>query len=95
MNGVQGLNTGIDDAFALAWRISMAVNASGHRKFRTADLIGTYDTERRSVANEVINVAASLVRDTVHTAKQYVSTIEHNAGYITGEGAQSVVHQVA
>jgi phenol 2-monooxygenase len=92
VNGGQGLNTGIADAFALAWRISMAVKASGHGKIRAADLIGTYDKERRSVAQEVINVAASLVRDTVHTAKQYVSTIERNAGYITGEKASYLVH---
>jgi phenol 2-monooxygenase len=95
VNGGQGLNTGIADAFGLAWRISMAVNASGHGKIRAADLIRTYDIERQSVAQEVINVAASLVRDTVHTAKQYVSTIERNAGYITGERAQHQVHQIA
>jgi phenol 2-monooxygenase len=95
VNGGQGLNTGIADAFGLAWRISMAVNASGHGKITAADLIRTYDTERRSVAQEVINVAASLVRDTVHTAKQYVSTIERNAGYITGERTQHQVHHIA
>ena len=50
-------------------------------------LLKSYDTERRSVAQDVINVAARLVRDTQHTAKQYVGTIEKNAGYITGESS--------
>ncbi|OTA96855.1 hypothetical protein M434DRAFT_27471 [Hypoxylon sp. CO27-5] len=59
VNGGQGLNTGVSDAFALSWRV---------------------------VAAEVIDVAATLVRDTAHTAKQYLSTIEKNAGYITGMG---------
>ena len=36
-------------------------------------LIRSYDTERRKVAQEVIDVAARLVRDTIHTAKQYVA----------------------
>jgi hypothetical protein len=47
-------------------------------------LLRSYDLERRTTAKGVIDVAAALVRDTVHTAKQYVSTIQHNAGYITG-----------
>ncbi|KAH9905170.1 FAD binding domain-containing protein [Xylariomycetidae sp. FL2044] len=86
VNGGQGLNTGIADAFSLSWRVASAVNdellgAGGARK-----LIQSYDTERRNVAQEVIDVAATLVRDTAHTAKQYVATIEKNAGYITGMG---------
>ncbi|KAI0107958.1 FAD binding domain-containing protein [Hypoxylon sp. NC0597] len=80
VNGGQGLNTGIADAFALTWLIAAAVNnavlsPSAATKFRS------YDTERRTVAQEVIDVAA-----TAHTAKQYVSTIEKNAGYIIGMG---------
>lgn len=38
------------------------------------------------MAQGVIDVASRLVRDTMHTAKQYVETIERNAGYITGMG---------
>ncbi|KXT06106.1 hypothetical protein AC578_1326 [Pseudocercospora eumusae] len=86
VNGGQGLNTGIADAFALAWRLSLAVDAYGHGSKAAGSLIQSYDIERRTVAADVINVAARLVRDTMHTAKQYVGTIEKNAGYITGMG---------
>ncbi|KAI8960216.1 FAD binding domain-containing protein [Daldinia sp. FL1419] len=86
VNGGQGLNTGIADAFSLSWRIVTAVKNSNLTPEAATRLIRSYDTERRTVAQEVIDVAATLVRDTAHTAKQYVSTIEKNAGYITGMG---------
>ncbi|KAK6193574.1 hypothetical protein LQW54_012323 [Pestalotiopsis sp. IQ-011] len=86
VNGGQGLNTGVADAFALGWRIAMAVRCEKVAPEVASRLVESYDTERRSVAQDVINVAAKLVRDTMHTAKQYVATIERNAGYITGMG---------
>ena len=85
VNGGQGLNTGIADAFALTWRVVEAVKNTSLAPEGALKLIRSYDTERRKVAQEVIDVAARLVRDTVHTAKQYVATIEKNAGYITGK----------
>lgn len=85
VNGGQGLNTGIADAMALAWRLSLVVNAAAPVSAETASsLIQSYDTERRTVAQDVINVASRLVRETMGTAKQYVGTIEKSAGYITG-----------
>ncbi|KAK7943567.1 FAD monooxygenase [Apiospora aurea] len=87
VNGGQGLNTGIADAFGLVWRLALACR--GEEEGAGADrggVVSTYDLERRTVAQDVINVAARLVRDTMHTAKQYVATIEKNAGYITGMG---------
>ncbi|RYP35546.1 hypothetical protein DL767_003800 [Monosporascus sp. MG133] len=86
VNGGQGLNTGIADAFALSWRVITAIKCKKLAPGAALDLIRSYDTERRQVAQGVIDVAARLVRDTVHTAKQYVATIEKNAGYITGMG---------
>lgn len=84
VNGGQGLNTGAADAFALGWRVSMAVKNQNLTQDGALKLIRSYDTERRTVAQNVIDVAAALVRDTVRTATKYVSTIEKNAGYITG-----------
>lgn len=88
VNGGQGLNTGIADAFGLAWRLAVAVTSASTL---TADARGrlllSYDIERRGTAQGVVDVAAALVRDTVHEAKRYVGTIEKNAGYITGESA--------
>ncbi|KAK1146820.1 hypothetical protein N8T08_002581 [Aspergillus melleus] len=81
VNGGQGLNTGIADAFALTWRLGLAAKGlSGHEVLRS------YDTERRAVAAGVIEVASKLVRTTVKTALEYVDAIERNAGYITGMG---------
>ncbi|TQW00033.1 FAD monooxygenase [Cordyceps javanica] len=86
VNGGQGLNTGIADAFNLAWRLAMVVNQPEMDKEAARRLLLSYDTERRSTAQGVIDVAAALVRDTVREAKTYVGTIEKNAGYITGMG---------
>ncbi|ODA80875.1 hypothetical protein RJ55_03835 [Drechmeria coniospora] len=86
VNGGQGLNTGIADAFHLAWRLALVVKKSSLTPAAADRLLGSYDLERRRTAQGVIDVAAALVRDTVHTAKQYVGTIEKNAGYITGMG---------
>ncbi|KAK2593444.1 hypothetical protein QQS21_008861 [Conoideocrella luteorostrata] len=86
VNGGQGLNTGMSDAFNLAWRLAEAVKSRNLQPGAANEIVRSYDTERRSIARDVIDVAARLVRDTVHTAKQYVGTIEKNAGYITGMG---------
>lgn len=77
MNGGQGLNTGIADAFALVWRINLAVRGY-------PSVIESYETERLESAQKVIEVAAKLVRSTIKTAQEYVSLIERNASYITG-----------
>ncbi|KAJ6788942.1 hypothetical protein PWT90_05194 [Aphanocladium album] len=86
VNGGQGLNTGIADAFSLAWRIAMVINQPSLDKEAARKVLLSYDTERRSTAQGVIDVAAALVRDTVREAKTYVGTIQKNAGYITGMG---------
>ncbi|RFU81261.1 hypothetical protein TARUN_916 [Trichoderma arundinaceum] len=86
VNGGQGLNTGIADAFSLAWRLALVLKSPRLQVGATDKLLRSYDIERRQTAQGVIDVAAALVRDTVHTAKQYVGTIERNAGYITGMG---------
>lgn len=85
VNGGQGLNTGIADAFALSWRLAAAIKSPDLTPEGALRLVRSYDTERRAVAQNVIDVAANLVRDTIHTAAKYVSTIERNAGYITGK----------
>ncbi|PNY29605.1 FAD binding domain containing protein [Tolypocladium capitatum] len=86
VNGGQGLNTGIADAFSLAWRLANAVTNPNMKAGAAGKLIRSYDIERRSTAQGVIDVAAALVRDTVRPAKTYVGTIQKNAGYITGMG---------
>ncbi|PYH87525.1 monooxygenase [Aspergillus ellipticus CBS 707.79] len=81
VNGGQGLNTGIADAFSLAWRLAFVIKGHGGPL-----LLKSYDEERRTTAAGVIDVAAKLVRMTIRTALEYVDIIEKNAGYITGMG---------
>lgn len=86
VNGGQGLNTGIADAFSVAWRLAMVLTNPRLQPGAAQKILHSYDDERRSTAQGVIDVAAALVRDTVREAKTYVGTIERNAGYITGMG---------
>ncbi|PHH89532.1 hypothetical protein CDD83_5839 [Cordyceps sp. RAO-2017] len=72
VNGGQGLNTGIADAFNLAWRLAEVVMRQNLKASTAEKLIRSYDTERRGTAQGVIDVAAALVRDTVREAKTYV-----------------------
>ncbi|KAM0210893.1 hypothetical protein ACHAQD_006645 [Fusarium lateritium] len=95
VNGGQGLNTGISDAFALAWRLASLVKPSNLTSEARDSILRSYDIERRSTAAQVIGVAAALVRDTLHTAQKYVSTIERNAGYITGKTRFDTIAQPA
>lgn len=78
VNGGQGLNTGISDAFALVWRLYL-----GTKGYEA--LVKTYELERRHIAADVLSVAAKLVRSTLRTATEYVEIVEKNAAYITGK----------
>lgn len=78
VNGGQGLNTGIADAFSLVWRLNLAIKGY-------PEILTSYEHERREVAKSVLEVSGKLVRSTVRTAKEYVGIIEKNAAFITGE----------
>jgi hypothetical protein len=86
VNGGQGLNTGIADAFALSWRLAITVKQQQQQHTNNNIILQSYNTERRDVAVGVINVAASLVRSTLRTAQEYVAIIEKSAANITGMG---------
>jgi 2-polyprenyl-6-methoxyphenol hydroxylase-like FAD-dependent oxidoreductase len=47
--GAQGMNTGIQDACNLAWKLALAVADTAHPR-----LLGSYDAERRPVGEEVV-----------------------------------------
>lgn len=91
VNGGQGLNTGIADAFALLWRLGLVINNNNNENNKNESwdgnknvLIASYNQERRDTAQTVINVAANLVRSTLRTAKEYVEIVEKSAANITG-----------
>ncbi|MFD3538967.1 FAD-dependent monooxygenase [Streptomyces sp. NPDC058662] len=47
--GAQGMNTGIQDAWNLAWKLALAVDGAAHPA-----LLASYDAERRPVGEEVV-----------------------------------------
>lgn len=82
------MNTGLCDAFNLIWRLHFLLRHPALPQSTRDSLLASYDTERRSTATRVIDVAAKLVRSTLAAARQYVQLIEQNAGFITGMGVQ-------
>ena len=86
VNGGQGLNTGIADAFNLMWKLNMVLNSGVSTK-----LLDSYEQERKPVAISVIESSAELVRSTKYSkngthAQDYVKIVEKYAGNITGMG---------
>ena len=55
--GGQGMNTGIQDAFNLGWKLALV-----EKGMAPAQLLGSYDLERRPVATSVINLTDRLTR---------------------------------
>lgn len=95
VNGGQGMNTGLSDAFNLIWRLYILLkynqSSSEHPQLpphSAESILKSYDIERRATANHVIDVAAKLVRSTTAEAKEYVGLIEKNSSFITGMGVQ-------
>lgn len=86
VNGGQGLNTGLADAFNLMWKLAM-VNNHGAPK----SLLQSYEDERKPVAQSVIDSSGELVRSTKYSAngthaQDYVKIVEKRSGNITGMG---------
>ena len=55
--GGQGMNTGIQDAFNLAWKLALVV-----RQTAPAQLLASYHVEREPVAREVLNLTDRITR---------------------------------
>lgn len=86
VNGGQGLNTGLADAFNLMWKLNSVINYGA-----SAQLLQSYEDERKSVAQSVIATSAELVRSTKYSpqgthAQDYVRIIQKHSGNITGMG---------
>lgn len=63
----------------------MVLNKSHPLKQSTLNvLLRSYDTERRPTVQNIIDVAAALVRHCESDARDFVATVRRNAGYITG-----------
>lgn len=86
VNGGQGLNTGLADAFNLMWKLNMVL-----KRGASSDLLQSYERERKPVAHSVIESSGELVRSTRNPqsgthALDYVSIVQKRAGNITGMG---------
>lgn len=86
VNGGQGLNTGLADAFNLMWKLNMVMNFGASPK-----LLQSYEDERKAVAQSVIKTSGELVRSTKYSSTQthaqdYVKIVQKRAGNITGMG---------
>jgi 2-polyprenyl-6-methoxyphenol hydroxylase-like FAD-dependent oxidoreductase len=86
VNGGQGLNTGIGDAFNLMWKLKMVL-----KKGVSTELLRSYESERKPIAQSVIEASGELVRSTKYSdtgthAQDYVRVVQKRAGNITGMG---------
>ncbi|MEO0335938.1 MAG: FAD-binding protein, partial [Pseudomonadota bacterium] len=86
VNGGQGLNTGLADAFNLIWKLNMVEKFGLSKSF-----LETYEEERKPVALSVIETSGELVRRTKYSetgthANDYVEAVQRRAGNITGMG---------
>lgn len=78
--GGQGMNTGMQDAFNLAWKL--AIVAAGHGDENT--LLESYDAERSPVAEKVLRASGKMIRlnFSKHPFAQFIrDTIVHLAGH--------------
>ena len=55
--GGQGMNTGIQDAFNLAWKVALVTKGHAH-----ASLLASYQAEREPVARNVLNLTDRITR---------------------------------
>ncbi|HEX4083322.1 MAG TPA: FAD-dependent monooxygenase [Chthoniobacteraceae bacterium] len=67
--GGQGMNTGIQDAFNLAWKLALIIQARA-----TLKLLDSYEAERMPVARSVVNLTDRLTRmgTAQHAAAQHL-----------------------
>ena len=68
--GAQGMNTGIQDAHNLAWKLALAVRGTA-----AAGLLDTYDTERRPVGEEVVGRTVRHARDGIGAGATSVEAV--------------------
>jgi hypothetical protein len=86
VNGGQGLNTGLSDAFNLMWKLNMVINFGA-----PVTLLQTYEKERKPIAKRIVEMSGELVRATKFSkkgthAQDYVEIVQRRSDYITGMG---------
>ncbi|WP_214402258.1 FAD-dependent oxidoreductase [Pseudonocardia lacus] len=78
--GGQGMNTGIQDAHNLGWKLAAVANSAA-----SPELLDTYEAERRPVAAHVIALSNALLKqvldDNAVPTRRDASTIQLDVGY--------------
>ncbi|WP_433200949.1 FAD-dependent monooxygenase [Nocardia sp. CA-107356] len=77
--GAQGMNTGIQDAHNLAWKLALAVQGDA-----AAGLLDSYDAERRPVGEEVVG-------RTVRSAREGIGADSTDPDYVIRREAQLLI----
>jgi pentachlorophenol monooxygenase len=77
--GAQGMNTGIQDAHNLAWKLALAVAGRA-----APGLLDSYDAERRPVGEEVVG-------RTVRSARQGIGADSTDLGYVIRREGQLLI----
>lgn len=77
--GAQGMNTGIQDAHNLAWKLALAVNGDSAPKLPVS-----YDAERRPVGEEVVG-------RTVRSAREGIGAGEPDLDFVIRREAQLLI----
>ena len=67
--GAQGMNTGIQDAHNLAWKLALAT-----QNFAAPGLLDTYDAERRPVGEEVVGMTVRNAREGIGAGESSIET---------------------
>lgn len=80
--GAQGMNTGIQDAHNLAWKVALAVR--GHA---ATGLLDSYDAERRPVGEDVVG-------RTVRSAREGIGADATDPDYVIRREAQLLIDYV-
>ena len=80
--GAQGMNTGIQDAHNLAWKLALAVAGDA-----ATDLLDSYDAERRPVGEEVVG-------RTVRSAREGIGADSTDPDYVMQREAQLLIDYV-
>jgi pentachlorophenol monooxygenase len=77
--GAQGMNTGIQDAHNLAWKLALALEGQA-----APGLLESYDAERRPVGEEVVG-------RTVRSAREGIGADSTDADYVMRREAQLLI----
>ncbi|KIJ19100.1 hypothetical protein PAXINDRAFT_166970 [Paxillus involutus ATCC 200175] len=73
--GGQGLNSSVQDAFNIAWKLSLV-----YKRLSSPSLLDTYTTERLPVIAEMLNVTTAILQETISENANLEHAMERGRG---------------